>query len=200
MRFFVVLFLIVAFVVNVFAFAFTTSTMVPRYYITILIFALPVISFYMEEEKLLFDRIVIALLFAGCLLLGTAKTVYSFMGVDKNEDKRPVAEFLSKAEWNFGFATYTNGNIITEITDGQVEIANIWDPENMNYFKWSSPMKYYEEGYHDGQVFMLLTVGEMVEFADSESVKCGEVIYEDANYTVLLYDDVATLMSHGSSK
>ena len=47
----ITLFLKVSFVLNLFVFIFTTSTMVPRYYITIFIFALPVLCFYLEEEK-----------------------------------------------------------------------------------------------------------------------------------------------------
>ena len=133
--FFVVFFLVVAFFVNCFAFVFTTSTMVPRYYITIFIFTLPVLAFFFEKEKLLFDKATAALLLAGCLLLSTGKTVLSVMTADKNADKRPVAEFLLENDYHFGFATYTNGNIITELTNGAVEIANIWDPENLNYFK-----------------------------------------------------------------
>lgn len=194
-RFFVVLFLVVAFAVNVFAFVFTTSTMVPRYYITILIFALPVIAFYLEEEKLVFDRLVVGLILAVCLLLSSVKVTASFITGDKNAGKRPVAEFLAENGYCFGFATYTNGNIITELTNGEVEIANIWDPENLNYFKWSSPMRYYEEGYHEGEVFLLLTAGEVAEFAESESVKQGEIIYEDANYTVFVYEDVEALLN-----
>lgn len=194
-RFFVVLFLVVAFVVNVFAFVFTTSTMVPRYYITVLIFALPVLAFYLEQEKLMLDKTVVVLLMAVCLFLGTAKTVFSFIGTDKNEQKRPVAEFLAENGYDFGFATYNNGNIITELTNGEVEIANIWDPQNLNYFKWSSPMRYYEEGYHEGEVFLLMTAGEVTEFAESQSVKKGEVIYEDGNYVVFLYDNVEALLA-----
>lgn len=194
-RFFVVLFLVVAFAVNVFVFVFTTSTMVPRYYITVMIFALPVLAFYLEQERLMFDKSVVILLLTGCLLLGTVKTVFSFMGTDKNEKKRPVAEFLAENGYDFGFATYNNGNIITELTNGEVEIANIWDPENLNYFKWSSPMKYYEEGYHEGEVFLLLTAGEVKEFARSQSVKRGKVIYEDGSYVVFLYDNIESVLA-----
>lgn len=195
-RLFLVLFLITAFWLNVFVFVFTTSTMVPRYYITVLIFALPVLAFYLEEEKFPFDKMVVAVLLAGCLLLSTAKTTLSFISADKNEDKRAVAAFLQENDYEFGYATYTNGNIITEITNGEVEIANIWDPVNLNYFKWSSPMKYYEEDYYTGEVFLLLTAGEVAEFADTEVVQKGKVVYEDGAYTVFVYEDTTEMMGY----
>lgn len=193
-RLFVTLFLIVSFLLNIFVFIFTTSTMVPRYYLTIFIFALPVLCFYLERETLPLDRFLVAVLFAGCILLGTAKTVFSFLGTDKNEDKRQVAGFLLENGYDFGFASYTNGNIITELTDGTVEIANINNPRALQYFRWSSPMKYYENSYHTGPVFLLLTAEEYEEYAEAESVLRGEQIYEDGFYTVLLYDSVETLM------
>ena len=196
-RFFVVLFLITAFCLNLFAFVFTTSTMVPRYYITIFIFVLPVLGFYFTEEKLVFDKRSAAAILAVCLCFSTGKTVLSEITVDKNAAKRPVAQFLARNGYDFGFATYTNGNIITELTNGQVEIANVWDPENLNYFKWSSPKKYYEEGYHTGNTFLLLTAEEAAAYADAPSVKSGEKIYEDSHYTVLLFDSVEALNACG---
>lgn len=194
LRLFVVWFLIVSFLLNLFVFIFTTSTMVPRYYITIFIFALPVLCFYLEKESFPFDKLFVALLFSGCILLGTAKTVFSFISVDKNAEKRSVAQFLEENGYVFGFATYTNGNIITELTDGAVEIANIGDPEYLEYFKWSSPVKYYEEGYHTGETFLLLTAEEYASFSDAKSVQQGNLIYEDGHYTVLLYDSTEALM------
>ena len=193
-RYFLTIFLIVAFFLNLFVFTFTTSTMVPRYYLTILMFALPVAAFFLEQEKLPFDRLAVVVILSGCLMISTAKTVFSFISVDKNADKREVAAFLQENDYDFGFATYTNGNIITELTNGEVEIANIGDPQYLEYFKWSSPMKYYEEDYHDGEVFLLLTKGEEMQFANTQALQQGQNVYDDGKYVVLLYDNRADLM------
>lgn len=193
-RFFTVLFLGVAFGLNMFVFVFTTSTMVPRYYLTIFIFVLPVLCFYLEGNHPKLDKTAAAVLLAGCLLLGTAKVTLSFVTTDKNENKYQVAQFLEEEGYHFGFATYTNGNIITEITNGAVEVANIGDPEYLEYFTWSSPVKYYEEDYYGGEVFLLLTAGEESEYADAPSLQTGEKIYEDGSYAVYLFESVEELM------
>ena len=78
-----------------------------------------------------FDRFAVTALLTICLILGTGKTVMSFLTVDKNETKRPVAQFLAENGYDFGFATYNNANIITELTNGAVrsaisEIPSIW--------------------------------------------------------------------------
>ena len=142
-----------------------------------------------------FDRFAVAALLTICLILGTGKTVMSFLTVDKNETKRPVAEFLAGNGYDFGFATYNNANIITELTNGEVEIGNIGDPEHLEYFKWSSPMKYYEEGYHAGETFLLLTAEECAEYAEAPALKQGEKVYEDGSYTVYVFDSTEELMN-----
>lgn len=199
-RFFAVMFVIVAFAVNVFAFVFTNSTMVPRYYITIMIFALPVIAMYLEEEKVVFDKTLVFLILAACLFLSSAKTFYSYITVDKNAPKREVAAFLAENDYDFGFATFDNANVITELTNGEVEIAHIWNIDDMDFFKWSSPVKYYEDGYHTGETFLLLTTAETVEFADSKAVERGEAVYEDEYYTVYVYENVEALLECGSGR
>lgn len=192
---FTVLFFWTAFAFNTFFFVFTNSTLVPRYYITVFIFALPLIAVYFDKEPLAFDRWVAGLLFAGCLCLSTAKVVLSFITIDKNEDKYAVTEFLTENGYDFGVATYWNANIITELSNGEVELANIMDPEGLEYFTWSSPMKYYEEGYHEGEVFLLLTQEECAEYKDARAVKTGKPVYQDSAYTVYVYENMESLLS-----
>ncbi len=193
-RLFVSIFLAVSLCLNLFVFVFTTSTMVPRYYITIFIFTLPLLCFYLEKEERYFDRAAVSLLLVLCLSLATGKTVLSYLTVDKNADRRAVAAFLEEHDYEFGYAGYWDANIITELTDGAVEIANVRDAEHLQYFKWSSPMKYYENGYATGEVFLLLTEEELRGAADAESVRNGRVVYEDGAYTVLLFDSAEELM------
>lgn len=199
-RYFVTLFVAAAFCLNVFVFVFTTSTMVPRYYITILIFALPVLAFYAESEKFQLDRLAVGVILAVCLMFSTGKTVLSFVTADKNEGKRAVAEFLADNGYTFGFSTYTNGNIITELTEGAVEIANVGDPQYLDYFRWSSPVHYYEEGYHEGETFLLLTVEEAAEYAETVAVSQGVSVYADDHYTVFVYENVEVLMDCAESR
>lgn len=193
-RFFVGCFVAVAFLLNLFVFVFTTSTMVPRYYITIFIFVLPLIAFYFEEKHPLLDKAFMAITLTVCLTLSTGKTVMSFITVDKNESKRPVAEFLAENNYHFGYATYWNANIFTELTDGEVEIANIGDPQYLEYFKWSTPKKYYEEGYHEGETFLLLTGEECARFEETKALRQGRKVYDDGAYSVFVFDSVKTLM------
>jgi hypothetical protein len=199
-RLFAAIFAVSAFALNTFMFVFTTSTLVPRYYITIFIFILPLIAFYFDGREKRFDRSVTAILLAAVLFLGSAKTTLSFITVDKNESKRDVAQFLTDNGYDFGYATYWNANIITELTDAKVETANILDPESMVYFTWSTPSKYYEDGYSDGRVFLLLTKEEVSEYADCKAVEMGEQVYENAGYVVFSFDSADELLGCGNGE
>ena len=75
-----------------------------------------------------------------------------------------------------------------------MEVGNVWDPRQLNYFLWSSPAKYYEDDYHTGEVFLLLTAEECVNYADAPALVNGEKIYEDGAYTVYLYENRDELM------
>jgi len=186
-------FFVAAFVLNTFVFVFTTSTMTARYYFTVFMFVLPLICIYYELEKLPLDRILVTLFLCGALGLTSVKGVYSFLDKDKNAEEKQVAQFLAEEEYVFGYATYWNANIMIELTNGYVEVANISDVEEMSMFLWSSPKKYYEKGYHTGKTFLLLTVEEAGKYADTEVVLRGEIVYEDDAYIVYHYDTAEEL-------
>lgn len=190
---FLLWFFVTAFILNTFVFLFTTSTIVARYYITVFLFVLPLLCIYYEYERLPLDRLLLALLLCGALGLATAKCVYSFADKDKNEDKKTVAAYLEEQGYTFGYASYWNGNIITELTDGAVEIANIHEIDRMDMFTWSSPVKYYQEGYHSGRTFILLTAEEAEKYAQVPVIAAGEVVYEQQGYVVLHYDSAEEL-------
>jgi len=189
-------FLITAFLLNTFVFVFTTGTIVPRYYLTVFIFVVPLLAVYFEEEKLAFDRKAAVFILSFSLLFATAKSVFSFITTDKNADKRKVSAFLVEAGYEFGYATYWNANIVQEMTDGRVELANINKIEELSFFEWSSPKRYYDENYYAGEVFLLLTVQEAKVHKRESLIAEAEIVYEDEYYQVLHFDSSAELFRY----
>lgn len=183
-------FFVIAFVLNTFVFLFTTSTIVSRYYITVFIFVLPLLCIYFELEKFPLDKVMVLLFMCATLGLATLKCTFSFIDKDKNAEEKKVVAYLAEEGYVFGYASYWNANIMTEMSNGVVEVANIQNFEDMSYFRWSSPMKYYEEGYHAGKTFLLLTVEEADKFAETKAVSAGTLVYEDEAYKVYHFDSV----------
>lgn len=194
LRSFIRYFFVIAFVLNTFVFLFTTSTIVSRYYITVFIFVLPLLCFYFELEERSLDRWLVLLFLCGCLGLATMKCVYSFVDKDKNVEEKKVVAFLEAEGYTFGYASYWNANIMTELSDGAVEVANIADFEEMSFFRWSSPMKYYAKDYHQGKTFLLLTKEQREECGDLPVMQDGTAVYEDESYVVLHYDSIGEVL------
>lgn len=182
-RGFTVLFAAVSFVLHVFVFVFTTSTMVDRYYIPIAIFFLLVLAVYMEWEGLVFDRVVVCLILGGSLALAGVKTYYSFVSNDKNADRYEMAEYLVEEGYQFGYASYWNSNIMTEVSDGALEMANLWSLEGLGDFKWSSKMSSYEP--KDGKIFLIAEKTELPFLEEHGMLEEQEIIYENESYCVL---------------
>lgn len=189
-RRFVVLLFYSSFLLNSFVFVFTNSTLVPRYYITTVILLIPLTIFYLEGEDRILDRYVIVFLLAACLFTATAKTGLSMMTTDKNAEKRVIARELEEMGYTFGYATYWNANIVQELSNGKVEVANLHraDDGSFSLFRWSSMQRYYEPDYPQGKVFLLLAEEEEQGMLregktgqeDGESGHFGEAGQEDA--------------------
>lgn len=193
-RRFTVLFAGINLVLHLFVFIFTTSTMVDRYYIPIVIFFLLVLLIYMEWEKLVFDRVVVCLILGGSLALAGLKTCYSFITNDKNEARYEMAEFLLEEDYTFGYASYWNSNIMTELSDGALEMANLWSTETMGDFKWSSRVSSYEE--KEGKIFLIASLEEIPDLESWGMLDAQEVIYENEAFIVLHFDSQEDFLAY----
>lgn len=188
-RGFTVLFAGVSLVLHLFVFIFTTSTMVDRYFIPIAIFFLMSVAIYMEWEKVKFDRAIVGILLLACLLLAGTKTYYSFLTNDKNETRYEMAKYLVEEGYTFGYASYWNSNIMTELSDGALEMANLWSIDSMGDFKWSSKVSTYEN--KEGKVFLIVAKTELNELESYGMYEKQPVIFENEDYLVLHFDSQA---------
>lgn len=193
-RFCIFLF-IVTLLLNIAVLIFTTETIESSYFITIFMFVIPLLAYYFQTEKLMFDRWVSILLLGICMTLITTVNCYFFLNTDKNMEKREVSKYLVENNYHFGYATYWNSNVITELTNGVVEVANIENLETMNLLLWSSPKKYYSDNYHEGEVFLLLDQQEWEQHGSNLLESGGAMVYQDSYYTVIIYDNKMQLLS-----
>ncbi len=193
-RRFTVLFAGVSFVLHLFVFIFTTSTMVDRYFIPIAIFFLLTVAIYMEWESLAFDRVAVCLILGASLALAGVKTYYSFVTNDKNADRYDMAEYLVEEGYMFGYASYWNGNIMTEVSDGALEMANLWTMESLEDFRWSSKMSSYEA--KEGKVFLIAGADEFAALEEHGMMDKQEVIFENDSFKVLHFDSQEEFLAY----
>lgn len=62
----------------------------------------------------------------------------SFHVADKKDQMEDVVDFLTEGGYDIGYATFWEGNILTEMTDGSIRINNVYFHENGNlsYYDW----------------------------------------------------------------
>lgn len=185
-RKFTVLFAGISLVLHLFVFIFTTSTMVDRYFIPIAIFFLLTLAIYMEWESRVFDRVAVCLVLGGCLCMAGLKTYYSFVTNDKNETRYEVTEYLVEEGYTFGYASYWNSNIMTEVSNGALDMANLWSLETLGDFKWSSKVSSYEP--KEGKIFLIAANDELYALEEHGMLDKQEIIFANEDYTVLHFD------------
>lgn len=135
----------------------------------------------------------ICILLLGCLCLIGANTLSTLAQNDQNEDRKKVADFLEENQLTYGYATLWNADVITELTDGEVEVAAISGCEPFTVYDWLMPGRYLQrdilKNMEGNQLFILLTWEEYEEYKESTVLKeAGEPVYAGNGYKVLLYD------------
>lgn len=164
-----------------------------RYYIPVLTAAVLAVAIYLQEEEKELDRIFIG---GGCiaaaLIIGLLVwKEYAFDCRDNRNNREDVLAYLLDNDLTFGYATFWNGNVLTELSNGEVEVAGVStiNKDSIGYYQWLTFAKYHEPGYHEGKVFILLAQSELEAFQSTELSKEGELAYQDSGYTVYVFQD-----------
>ncbi|MCR4589022.1 MAG: hypothetical protein K5682_11480 [Lachnospiraceae bacterium] len=199
---FMVVFLETAFLLSTFLLLFTKSTNVPRYYIPSVIFMVPVIAVYYSRECRIFERVAFLLLMILGFGVLTLKAEVSYATNSTNESRMKSIEWLKNQSYTFGYATYWNANITQELSNGQLVVANIMEPESLGFFKWSSEAAYYipsgEDGgkVPEGKVFLLLSNEQVEKYSQAPAIRKGEKVYVDEAFTVYSFGSSGDLLQY----
>lgn len=163
--------------------------MIHRYMIPVIYMMIPAIFICLDQERERVRKLgclaVTLFFFAVCGL----RTFYSLVANDINENRYAVIQFLQQSDLHFGYAMPWNAGVVTELTDGDIEIVNMRDIENGVPALETCPKKWFYEDYtFTGRPFLLLTREEYEIYRFADVVSKGELVYEDDYYVILLYD------------
>ena len=134
------------------------------------VFAAPLICFALEhyepEEKTGFPvwKGMIPLLGLLAVFVAGICTYSDLAGTDKTSALSEISEQLVSQGYDSGYASYWNGNIMTELSDGRFEMFN-WDDyvtekiDVEELYLWNQPISH-EEKKPEGKVFILLSTEE----------------------------------------
>ena len=173
---------------------------IARYYYPIVVHVVACVACIISNAKLSDVRkYCLGTVFSFTLALSSLATISNRLNVDENKENYPVADFLVKNGYHFGYATFGNSLKFTYLTNGKIEVGNLLksDSKGSNppitstyqYDTWLTPLRYYEKDFAKGEkVFLLLTNGQYENSIDYNIVKNGRLVYGDENYKILEYE------------
>ena len=107
------------------------------------------------------------------------------MTQNANEEISEVSDFLRENDYAFGYATFWNANIVTELTDGRVQVSSIILMNQENE-KWLKPEKYRNPRYKSNKKrFVIFTKDEITQNVFLvDGLAFLPLVYENNTYAV----------------
>lgn len=109
----------------------------------------------------------------------------SFHDLDKKEQLSGAVDYLSENNYTIGYASYWEGNIVTEITNGDIRMINVQavgENANLIYYNWLTSL--YLREVENPNPFLLLPSHYHSTFAQSDSYQYCTLVYEDQYHCV----------------
>jgi hypothetical protein len=168
-RFIYQLFVISA-IFNIFVFIIVDEPVTQRYFIPFMVLYIPLVCIIFTNMETGVSSLRRIALISGITLFIFGQGCLNFQSMvrqDVNSIRKGYIEYLETAQLDYGFASFWNANVTTELCNGQIEIAGLdfnvlnEDALNIRIFPWLNPTKYFDSSYHKGkESFLLLTRDE----------------------------------------
>ena len=108
----------------------------------------------------------------------------------ENIERSKISEYLVKNGYTDGYASFWNGNVFTELSNGQIEVwvlgtaYGLDDKDDLNsVFSWLQ-YKSHSTSHPEGKIFVILTVDESERVTFFKALPIDNVIYRSNNYLV----------------
>ena len=147
-----------------------------------------------EHWKKAVTAVFLAAVAAGCVLL-----LVRMDGVDETLGKRVIADKLVAEGYENGYATFWNGNVMTELSGGKIQMwvwrDATWDQHGTDVdamYQWLQ-LTSHDTERPAGKVFVLFSRKEFENNPWKQNLQPEDVIYESEEYVVLGYPDYETM-------
>lgn len=177
-------------------FVYLHTELIYRYYYPILMAIFPCFAVLLDDEKISsLKKYAFGTILSVIVLSSTFSTVQHNLNTDGNAAVYDVADYLAE-NYAFGYATFSHANVITYLTNGDVEVGNLkrikkdgkeYLNDTYKYATWLTPERYYTDK-HDGHIFLLVSQEELANNETHPAIQAGKMVYRDDYYVVFDYD------------
>ena len=157
------LMLVIAAALSFAMFLLLRSMYVDRYWIPVVTLAMPVLAVALSRERNAVFRALAAGLFCVSVLVPAASCVKNSMALPAVEADRRMAavEAIRERGLTKGYATFWNANIVTELSDGEIEVVALGITDGgMTPYRWLEAEESFSMDAPEEPVFLLLGVWE----------------------------------------
>lgn len=185
-------------------YTFTDMAISDRYAIPGMVMTIPLLAMFFNEFKCKeIIKYIVSGVFVLGLLMGGALYYRSSITQDNTYELRQIAKLASEQGITGGYSSFWNGNIITEFSDGQIEMWTIAtgtgdytlsEVTDINtIYPWLQKTSHATK-HPDGKVMLLFTRGEYNNNNFKTDDNMQNIIYESDNYVVIAYDNYGALV------
>ncbi len=175
-------------------YTFTNMLYSDRYNMAAMVFSVPVIviNLYEIEWNKYLKWCVTAVLVGGILISSVSRFVH-YGNMDKTAELRPIVEYLTEEQGiSEGYATFWNGNVLTELSDGLIEVW-LWENDIPAQNDVEAVMPWLQAVDHQtekpaGRLFLLFGEGEYAECPFKAALDMVEADYRSDNYLIFIFD------------
>ena len=181
-----------SYLVYVLVFVFSDIVFKDRHSLVLLWMTIPCIFFLFEEIRNKFNmRYIPVVMFCGLILITGACRYKTLSERDDLAELKKIAVFLTENGYKDGYATFWNGNVLTELSNGYLDVWISSDElnegeNNDRTFEWLQK-KSHVYAHPEGKVFWVLSEAQRRDSRLIKYVSDQHIIYEtpeDVNWDV----------------
>jgi len=193
---YLVLYFFVSIIFNIFIFIIADQRVISRYFIPFMVLYVPLIAFLFNQIKI-FNYVKRVAVIAAVILYIFGQSYVNFQNlavININTVRKGYIQYLSDNNLLYGFATFWNANVTTELSNGKIKMTGLYsrslmsDEQKFGIHYWLMPVQYKDPLYYRGESFLLVSRAEW-EYARNEkrSFTMLHPDFEDNNYIIIRY-------------
>lgn len=188
-------YLLSAIIVFVGLYVFTDLQYADRYNLPILVFSIPVISINLKElecKKCL--KQLGGITFVAVATICSLFNYREYKKIDTTKELREITEYLSDIDIPVGYATFWNANVLTELSDGYIEVYSYLPGNNINQlFEWLQ-LTSHETEKPQGKTFALFKKDEYEGSPLKPFFEKMKPTYNTDNYMLYCFESYDSLL------
>lgn len=135
--------------------------------------------------------------FVGCIVLLDSWQIEQLVqGSAPKQPYEKIADFLVENNLTQGYAGFWEAGIVTELSDGKVDVWTITDPWDWRPKQWLQDARHLEKA-PEGRCFLLLNDDyEVGYYWDAEFADPNAIAYQEDGFSIMVFDDCTLIKDY----